>query len=255
MFSTYTIDTAIDFATLTSSLTFEQVAATRQVANAALINSAGHIPIVRTTTAYKHQVQPMPPAFLALRDAIIKAIMTTTGRSCAEVEFNNAMVELYDPAYTKMGFHTDQAQDLAEGSTIAIFSCYETSPPNDKHMKTSPPRLLIVNDKRSDSEKDVTEFPMHDSSCITFSTATNALHKHKIVGGGCTRRWLGLTFRTSKTYVERRGEELELYFVGSGRLLRKATEEEKVEIRRCKGRENAEVEFEWPVMDVTMSEH
>lgn len=250
-----TRDGASDFDTLTQSIPFEQFPPTRQVANIAEFNSKGHIPIVRTTTTYKQQVQPMPPAFLALRDAITKAITTATGR-CPE--FNNAMAELYEPEYRKMGFHTDQAQDLAEDSLICISSCYESSsasstPSNGKAVKPSPPRLLIVNDKRSGDEKNVTEIPMHDNSRIVFSTATKALHKHKIVGRGCTRRWLGITFRTSKTYVERREEKL--YFVDSGRLLREAREEEAVEIRKCKGEENRETAFEWPEMDFTLSEH
>ena len=156
------------------------------------------------------------------------------------------MVELYDSSYTKMGFHTDQAQDLALDSYICIFSCYE----GNTCESDEPPRMLVVKNKQTGL---VTEYPMRNHECIVFSTITNAAHVHKIVGGGCRRRWLGVTFRTSKTFVERREDEL--FFVGSGRLLRRATEEDAMEMRKCKGRENKEADFLWPDMNFTIGEH
>jgi len=231
------------FKSFSQSIALESLAPTRQVANLAVSTSAGHVPIVRTTTSYKHAIQPFPPAFLALRTAISEAIATQTGH---DTSHNNAMVELYNPEYSKMGFHTDQAQDLAEESYICIFSCYE----GGTLEVNEPPRILVVKDKRTETIK---EIPMRHGECIVFSTATNAAHVHKIVGGGCRRRWLGVTMRMSKTFVERRGNEL--YFVESGKLLRHATAEDVVEMRRCKGRENREEDYLWPDMDFTISSH
>jgi len=248
MFSTVKVDSTPDlngtlFTSLLQSLTLERLAPTRQAANLALPDSLGHLPIVRTTTPYTHIVQPFPPSFLALRTSVTDAISAGTGHG---TPFNNAMVELYDSSYTKMGFHTDQAQDLADESYICIFSCYE----GGTLESAEPPRMLVVKNKRTEV---ITEYPMRNHECIVFSTTTNAAHVHKIVGGGCRRRWLGVTFRTSKTFVERREDGL--FFVGSGKLLRRATEEDAVEMRKCKGRENKEDDFIWPDMGFTISEH
>lgn len=156
------------------------------------------------------------------------------------------MVEIYDSGYKTMSFHTDQTQDLAQDSYICIFSCYEGGTLESDEA----PRMLVVKNKETEL---VTEYPMRNHECIVFSTATNATHVHRIVVGGCRRRWLGVTFRTSKTFVERREDGL--FLVGSGKLLRRANEEDAVEMRKCKGRENKEDDFVWPDMDFTISEH
>jgi len=248
MFSIVTLDNTLDsdgalVTSLVQSITLERLASNRQAANLVLPTSSGHLPIVRTTTSYTHAVQLFPLTFLTLRTSITDAILAQTGQ---RVHFNNAMIELYDPSYTKMGFHTDQAQDLAEDSYICIFSCYE----GDGLGVGESPRILVVKNKQTET---LTEIPMRHHECIVFSTATNAAHVHKIVGGGCRRRWLGVTFRTSKTFVERREDEL--FFVGSGKMLRRATEEDAKEMRKCKGEENKEEDFVWPDMDFTISEH
>jgi hypothetical protein len=244
MFTTITINLEPStnvFKDLSESITFEKTAKTRQVANLVQSDEHGHLPIVRTTTSYRNPVQSFSPAFLGLGDTIVSAINSKTGTI---PEFNNAMVEVYEASYQKMGFHTDHAQDLTPDSYICIFSCYE----NNKDGGN--PRLLVVKEKQTGTEQVI---EMRHGQCILFSTATNALHVHSIMGNGCKRRWLGVTFRLSKTFVERRGDEL--YFAGSDKLLRRATEEETLEMRKCKSMENSEIEYVWPEMDYTISEH
>jgi len=133
--------------------------------------------------------------------------------------FNNAMIELYTDEYRSMKYHSDMALDLAEGSKIAIYSCY---PEEEKNR-----RKLIVKDKVSGCRK---EFVLENRSMIKFSLETNRECVHKIVGRGV---WLGITYRKSKT-------------IGT---FRRATEEEKKELYKLRTKENREVDFKWPEIE------
>ena len=116
------------------------------------------------------------------------------------IDLNNSLIECYTSDYTKMGAHSDQALDLADDSFIAIYSCYE----NPGSLKT--PRTLLVRSKLF--EEDNFEIPMTHGRVVIFSTDANRRFSHKIVlKGGATQkqgRWLGVTFRTSKTFVNYR---------------------------------------------------
>jgi hypothetical protein len=154
--------------------------------------------------------------------------------------FNNALAELYDDTYAKMGAHSDQALDLHEGSFIAVFSCYEAP--------DLPPRKLVVEPKESGGAE--FEIPLVHNSAVVFSLGTNQKFKHRIVlETPAGNRWLGITFRTSKTFIQfRKGQA---YLEGAPLTL--ADDAQLKEFRKLKSRENKETDFEWPRLDYTIS--
>ena len=161
--------------------------------------------------------------------------------------FNNALIENYTNAYTTMGSHSDQALDLAEGSFIAVFSCYQHPEAADS------PRKLIVESKGPGA--DPIEIPLLHGRALVFSVDANRRFRHKIVLSSSGRtpenRWLGVTFRTSKTLVRFRGEHAHLQ---DGTRLALANEEQRREFYRLRRRENQEVEFAYPWIAYTVSE-
>ncbi|MEZ5942190.1 MAG: alpha-ketoglutarate-dependent dioxygenase AlkB [Planctomycetaceae bacterium] len=162
-------------------------------------------------------------------------------------EFNNALMECYTNAYTKMGSHSDQALDLAEGSFIAVFSCYKDS------TCSIPPRKLIVEHKESGGP-DVA-IPLTHNSVVVFSIAANRRYKHKIVLDASARTsenvWLGLTFRTSKTFVQFRDGNA---YLSDNVRLTLADDEQQSEFYRLRRRENNETDFTYPPITYTISE-
>ncbi len=195
------------------------------------------VPLVRTTTTYEAPAQHFRP----LHDELVREIEAAFfgGRS---VGFNNALVELYEPTYRKMGFHTDQSQDLREDSFICLFSCYEdVSPKNGL-------RTLRV-EKKATKEGGV--IVLDHNSAVTFSTAVNRAHVHKIMlERNSASRWLGITLRCSKSFVK---------FVGRipflrGKELLLASAEQKRELQKHKGAENAkDGVYEYPDFDFAIS--
>merc|ERR1712070_686 len=105
---------------------------------------------------------------------------------------------MYTNEYTKMGFHSDQDVDLEHGSFIAVFSCYKWP------ELASPPRKLVVESKEPGGGK--FEIPLTHNSVVVWSTETNRRFQHKIVLDTAVKppenQWLGITFRTSKTFVQ-----------------------------------------------------
>ncbi len=191
----------------------------------------GEIPIVRTTAVYKEPGQP----FTELHDDLAEEL---------GFEVNNCMVEVYDSRYRKMSWHSDGALDLDEGSSICLVSFYEDADePN--------PRLLVVKDKATGEEQ---EYTLHHNSAIVFSVGTNRRFVHKIVSERlCVSRWLGLTFRKSKTFV--RAVDGAFCFRDKS-ALRNATDEERKQFYCYKGRENSESDYTYPDnIDYTLSEH
>jgi hypothetical protein len=182
------------------------------------------VPVIRSTTAYPCAPLPFATAHHALAAAIEEALPTVT-----QHPFNNAMIELYTHEYRTMGFHTDQALDLAEGSTICLFSCYAN--PTTKHTRT-----LVVRHKMSGAE---TRIPMNHNSVIAFDTHANRQHTHKIIlektpSNPADALWLGVTFRTSKTWVTQ------------AESLRPANAEETKQFMIWKGQENKQVDWVYP---------
>jgi hypothetical protein len=244
------------FEELLASVRFEDVGKGRQGAVLIKIDRACNIPIVRTTTRYSAPAQ----RFRSVHEQLAQQIQTSASLA---VGFNNALIENYTNAYTTMGSHSDQALDLADESFIAIFSCY-------KHPElANPPRKLLVELKESggDSPKGTLrvggalplalriEVPLTHNSVVVFSINTNRRFKHKIVLDTSTQtpenQWLGITFRTSKTFVRFRGESA--YFLDDT-LLTFANDEQRREFYHLRHRENNETNFTYPRITYTISE-
>jgi len=188
------------------------------------------VPIVRTTTVYNVPAQRFQP--------IHYKIMAEIGKQIKGAEFNNALIEIYDDTYCKMGYHTDQALDLEPDSYICLFSCYD-----QKNGAPNNLRKLKIENKDT---KERSEVILDHNSCILFNTVTNQQHKHSIVlegpGSGC--RWLGITLRLSKTFVDFEKDKVKI----GEKILTLATDVEKKEFFKHKGRENTEKNY---VYDVT----
>jgi hypothetical protein len=276
-FRQYALPLAGDpFEELSASVRFEEVGRGRQGAVLVRPDEARGTPIVRTTTSYALPAQPFPPAYLRLARAIQRAASlplecpafarhplaqisngagSLDGCSAARfrrrtwlarLELNNALVERYTHAYATMGMHSDQAQDLEEGSYIALFSCY-------RHPeRATAPRLLVVESKEPGGG--TFQIPLAHNSVVVFSLDTNRRFKHKIVLEDATRApendWLGVTLRTSRTFVRFRDAQA---YLEDGTPLTLADDAQRQELYQLRGRENREPGFVYPPMSYTLS--
>lgn len=227
------------FAELAGSVRFEEVGKGRRGTVLTKVDEAsGGVPLVRTTSQYRHPAQQFRPVHQRLARLIQE-------RAELPAEFNNALIECYTNAYTTMGAHSDQALDLADGSHIAVFSCYE-------HPEANPPRRLIVESKESGETFQV---PLPHHGFVLFSVETNRLLKHRIVldspAQRTENRWLGVTFRTSRTLIRFDGGQA--YLPGGARLT-SADEDQRREFYRLRRRENTETDFVYPPLTYTVSE-
>ncbi|AKG20917.1 hypothetical protein [Calothrix sp. 336/3] len=227
------------FEELLASVRFEDVGKGRQGAVLIKLDEIYGIPLVRTTTRYNIPAQP----FQSVHDRLARQIQTVASLA---VGFNNALIENYTNAYTKMGSHSDQALDLADESSIAIFSCYKYP------ESANPPRKLLVESKESGENG---EIPLTQNSILLFNLDTNRRLKHKIVLDKSAQmpenQWLGITFRTSKTFIRFRDECA--YFSDNTRLTL-ANEEQRLEFYHLRHRENNETDFTYPRITYTISE-
>lgn len=236
-FRTYTVRTRGDlFAELLASVRFEDLGKGRRGAVLVTADDARGVPIVRTTTAYARAAQWFRPIHVWLAEQI---------RACASLSlhFNNALIEAYTSAYRTMGAHSDQALDFDEAAEIAIFSCYEDP-------EARPSRRLLVESKEPGGRG--CQIPLVHNSVVVFSADTNRRFRHRIVLGAGAREnaWLGVTFRTSKTFVRfREGQPC----LADGSRLTRASEEERRELYRLRGRENHETDFVYPQITYTLS--
>jgi hypothetical protein len=176
------------------------------------------------------------------------------------LDFNNASLEIYDAQYTSMKYHSDQALDLNPNSYIALFSCYEGG-----DVDTQQARKLRIQNKKTLIE---TELVLDHNSVVLFSVNTNKENLHKIIATTTPQdqhlpRWLGLTARLSKTFVNYDEETCQMHFenidtdaaAGERTVLMLArTEEERAFFRRCKGQENRDANFVYPRIEFTLSE-
>ncbi|MCI4046118.1 alpha-ketoglutarate-dependent dioxygenase AlkB [Streptomyces sp. TRM75563] len=240
------------FTELSESARWEDVGKGRRGATLARIDEAGGVPLVRTTTRYGSPTQRFRP----VHERLARQIQERAEMSAAT--FNNALIESYTNAYRTMGFHSDQALDLADESFIAVFSCYQ-------HPEASPPRKLIFEAKGSGADSgagsggesggEKFEIPLVHNSVVVFSVASNRRLKHKIVLDAPDRTadntWLGVTFRTSKTLVRFRDGHAHL---PQGVRLTTADDEQQSEFYRLRRRENKETDFVYPSLTYTISE-
>ena len=210
-------------------------------------DAARGCPIVRTTTKYAEPAQCFALAHLRLAELV----QVSAG---LPAPLNNALIEVYTNAYAKMGAHSDQAQDLLPGSAIAVFTCYR-----HPERATPPPRKLVIQPKAVDSGAGF-EIPLPHNTVVTWSLETNQRFRHKIVldtaASPPDNEWLGVTFRTSSTYVLSRahgeaGQERAVFEDGTPLTL--ATDAQAKELYQLRGRENAELDFTYPPLPFTVS--
>lgn len=213
------------------------------------------IPLVRSTTKYSNPYQYFGENHVRLAEQIATAI--ASNQNIEPPHFNNAMIELYTNDYRTMGYHTDQGLDLEKNSWICLFTCY--SNPNSDAK-----RVLSVKNKLTGSEQDLV---LENNSIVFFSTATNKNHLHKIVlpqcrGSNQNNTWLGLTFRTSKTFLlswtlmfeQDNSQTTSCPLIHpSNTRIHLATDCEHREFLRMKGEENRNVEYEYPEINYTLS--
>ena len=197
------------------------------------------IPLVRTTTSYNLPNQ----TFLPIHDDIINNIKHIS--AIDNLEFNNALIEIYSSKYCTMGFHSDQALDLNQNSFICIFSCY-----NDP--LTTNLRKLIIKDKISKQSYDIV---LDHNSIVIFSVDTNSKYLHKIIledNSSSDISWLGVTFRQSKTFITFINELP--YFFSTNKILTLANEKQRKEFYKLRSQENSSINFMYPEINYTLSE-
>lgn len=237
---TFTVPTEADlYAELSTSAHLEVLGKGRRGAVLTRPDETNGVPLVRTTTQYSGPAQHFRPVHEQLARRIQEHAALPAG-------FNNALIESYTNAYTKMGSHSDQALDLADDSFIAVFSCYQ-------HPEAGRPRKLMVESKDSGDEK--AEIPLTHNGVVAFSVDANRRLRHRIVlenpSGAADNVWLGVTFRTSKTFVRFRDGQAHL---PQGARLMSADEEQRSEFYRLRRRENKETDFVYPLLTYTVSD-
>lgn len=238
-FRTYPVPTRGDlFAALSASARLEELGRGRHGAVLVANDDPRGVPIVRTTTAYTLPAQWFRPIHSALARKI---------RACASLAapFNNALLEVYTRTYATMGAHSDQALDLDDAGELALFSCYE-------HPDAGPSRRLMVESKQPGGPSFV--LPLLHGRVVVFSAATNRRFRHRIVldpaAGAPDNPWLGVTFRSSRTFVHVRDGQPRL---ADGTPLTVADDEERREFLRLRRRENQETDFVYPRVTCTLS--
>lgn len=237
------------FEELSKATKFEDVAKGRQGAIIYQKTINNCFPIVRTTTIYRNSCQRFASIHDQLIDEIKKSIETKqeVNQQRAEqfnMNFNNAMVEIYDSQYRKMGYHTDQSLDLETDSVICLFSCYE-------NPLTLPQDLRKLKIKNKITQE-CSQIVLKHNSIVFFSTKTNQQHVHKIeLDSFSNNKWLGVTFRVSKTLIKfDNGVPL---FDHNNQVLRVANDQERKEFIMYKGMENANYEYVYPEINYSLS--
>lgn len=243
------------FDELASSISFEYAGKGRLGAVLVKGDATRGTPIVRTTTQYTSPAFCFQSIHSELAQHIQNLIISSSSTSIPLFDFNNALIEKYTNSYTTMGFHSDQALDLAEGSCIAVFSCYKYP---DQRQGSS--RKLVIESKDPNGGQSF-EVPLRHHSVVVFSVDTNKLFKHKIVldhsAEPCQdQEWLGITFRTSKTFVQyKEGKvgELSVYFE-DGSPLNVADEKQRKAFYKLRREENEQTDFVYPTVAYTISD-
>lgn len=209
------------------------------------------VPIVRTTTQYSIPAHNFSSIHHLMVEDINDTIKNSQLEQLPQLHFNNALIEIYDRNYTKMKYHSDQYLDLDTDSYIGLFSCYEK--PEELSKQTI--RKLKVKDKVTNEEFEIS---LTHNSVILFSFSTNTKFLHKIVLEtvlnkkrlDLDNRWLGITFRKSKTFIRFKDS---LPYFSDGELLELADEDKKTEFFKLRGEENRAMNFTYPKLNYTLS--
>ena len=237
-FKQYFLDDISDniFDKLKLSCTFEKTGKGRLGANLFEITENMTYPIVRTTTKYNNRNQH----FKKIHYELINKIKFITQKN---INFNNAMIEIYDNTYKDMRYHTDQMLDLENNSYICIFSCYAHNIISNRYLKIE-----------NKTDKSVSNICLENNSIILFDLNTNKNHLHKIyLSGNIKNEWLGITFRLSKTFIKFINEIP--FFCNNDNLLRFATQDDEIQLRHNKSSENSLINFtyQYDLIDYTIS--
>lgn len=237
------------FTDLSGSADFESTGKGR-LGNHLVKTDGQYIPIVRTTTRYTIPAIAFSETHQMLVDTINKTISVDVIKM-PEQDFNNGLIEIYDAVYSKMGFHSDQALDLEDHSFIAVFSCYE----RPDELEDFQLRKLVIKDKTTGEESEIV---LDHHSVVLFSLETNKKFQHKIVLNAVPdpkksahdNKWLGITFRKSKTYIQFRNEIPQF---SSGELFTLADKEQESVFFQLRGQENRALDFVYPDLKYTIS--
>lgn len=233
------------FHELSNQINFENVGKGR-VGNHLVKTSDKGIPIVRTTTQYTIPAHN----FSSTHHKIIACINDKSVKSNT-INFNNALIEIYDLSYTKMKYHSDQCLDLASDSYIGLFSCYE----KPDELTDQSIRKLKIKDKITNEEFEIS---LTHNSLVLFSLSANSRFFHKIVLEQTPKqkplksenKWLGITFRESKTFIHFKNN---LPYFTNDELLELANEIQKKEYYMLRGEENRSIDFIYPTIEYTLS--
>jgi hypothetical protein len=143
-----------------------------------------------------------------------------------------------------MGYHSDQALDLKPDSYICLFSCYENQ------VVSSDIRKLKIKKKGPNNKEECIN--LDNNSIVLFSLNTNSNYLHKIIlDTKSSNKWLGITFRLSKTFIHFINEIP--YFHQSENILKMANKMEEKQYYSCRSKENMNKEYEYPNIDYTIS--
>lgn len=201
------------------------------------------IPLVRTTTQYTQPAQ----CFHELHERLAQVIQQ---QAALPTTFNHALIEHYTLPYRRMGFHSDQAQDLQAHSYIALYSCYQ-------YPGQPSSRKLIIEaktDHTSNQQAERFEITLNHNSVIIFSTDTNQRFRHKIVYdhhlNNDDNPWIGVTLRTAKTFVQQHNQDMQL---ANGATLALANETQRRELLAMRKQENQQTGYTYPELNYTLS--
>ncbi|MBW2960545.1 hypothetical protein [Mesonia aestuariivivens] len=206
------------------------------------------IPIVRTTTAFTISANKFSKIHQEIIDGIDNNIKK---KNFSKTRFNNALIEIYDAEYKKMKYHSDLALDLASNSSICLFSCYEYP----EKLTSQNTRILRIKDKITGIETDI---PLTHNSFVLFLTETNSRFFHKIIlpekpqqkESFLENKWLGITFRSSKTFIQ--FKENMPYFE-NGTPLKLANQIQEKQFYTLRRQENKQLDFTYPEFNYTLS--
>lgn len=207
------------------------------------------VPIVRTTTKYSLPPHDFSEIHYTIINAINNSFKKNNLHNIPQQSFNNALIEVYDSDYYKMNFHSDQSLDLDNNSYIGLFSCYE----NPETISNQHLRKLQVKNKANNEDFEIS---LTHNSVVLFSLETNKKFLHKIVLDAkpnliiTDNKWLGITFRKSKTYIQFKNG---LPLFSDGKILELADKEQEKEFYKLRGEENRNIDFVYPNLKYTLS--
>lgn len=238
------------FGELSNSVSFEDVAKGR-IGNHLVDISQKGIPIVRTTTLYNIPAHNFSAIHHKIVETVNETIKSDGTHQLPWLDFNNALIEVYDCNYATMKYHSDQCMDLEADSYIGLFTCYE----NPDKLTEKNLRKLKLKDKTTNEEFDIT---LTHNSIVLFSLSANTKFLHKIIlesmpslkKSESDNKWLGITFRKSKTFINFNDGSPRF---ASGEILELANDDQKAAFFKLRGEENTVTDFVYPKLSYTLS--